>query len=79
MNDRAPNLAVLQIQVQHLREDLVDMSKKLEKTDERLDALYALLNQGRGMKTLFIIVFSLFGVGGLLSLLQALQPFLKGN
>lgn len=76
MTERPPNLAVLQIQVQMLREDLGEMSKKLEKTDERLDLLYALLNQGRGMKTLFVIVFSLFGVGGLIALLQALQPFL---
>lgn len=79
MNDRPPNLAVLQIQVQMLREDLEAMTKKLEKTDERLDALYALLNQGRGMKTLLMLVFSLFGIGGLIALLQALQPFLKGH
>lgn len=79
MSDKIPNLTVLAFQVKSLRDDLEEMTRKFEKMEERVNALYDLLNQGRGMKTLAVIVFSLFGVGGLLALLQAIQPFMKGH
>lgn len=77
--DQIRQITLLEAEVKHLRGDLEEMATRLDKTNIRLDLLYDLLNQGRGMRWLAAGVFSLFGIGGLIALLQALQHFVKGN
>lgn len=77
--DQIRQITLLEAEVKHLRGDLEEMATRLDKTNIRLDLLYDLLNQGRGMRWFATGVFSLFGIGGLIALLQAIQALVKGN
>lgn len=72
-------LAETRIELRNTREDLKDTLEALHKTNNKVQELFNLLNQGKGAKWVFVGAIGLFGAGGALSIIAALSNILQGR
>jgi hypothetical protein len=75
--DDRERLLKLEIEFQHLRDELKDTREVLHKTNNKVQELMSLLDQGKGARWIFMGALALFGSGGVLGLLSLLSNLLR--
>jgi len=63
-------ITVLEVEFAHLREDLKETREALHKTNNKLQELYSILNQGKGVTIAFRIALVVLGSGGAITLIN---------